>query len=390
MIEATRRIPQLDGIRGTAISLVIIWHFVVSPMTQAAHQGAVSRVVAHIGLLTWSGVDLFFVLSGFLIGGILIDAKDSPNYFSTFYVRRAFRILPVYLFVVTTYAVLWGFAAGHHAILRETFGSPMPWYVYFTFTQNFWLAHHAWDAVYLTLSWSLAVEEQFYLLLPAIIRFLPRPWLLPVATTLGFGSAIARSALYLHYGSPWGTAAYTLIISRADALMLGVICAVLLRDDRCKQFLAENVWIIKTCLAIFGLGVAVLTYNGWGMGTMPMCTLGFTCVALFYTSVLMIAMVSPEGILSRVFRARWLMWLGTIAYALYLFHEIVLDAVFRLVFHHAPFLANGFNALAALLALVVALSLAWLSWKFFESKLVKVGHRFVYGGRAASRSRPPS
>src|SRR5271163_530813 len=107
MIESTRRIPQLDGIRGTAILLVIIWHFVVVPVTQAPHQGEIGRIVAHIGLLTWSGVDLFFVLSGFLIGGILIDARDSPNYFSTFYVRRVFRILPIYLLVVVAYALLW-------------------------------------------------------------------------------------------------------------------------------------------------------------------------------------------------------------------------------------------------------------------------------------------
>jgi peptidoglycan/LPS O-acetylase OafA/YrhL len=152
----------------------------------------------------------------------------------------------------------------------------------------------------------------------------------------------------------------------------------------------ENKWIIKTSFAIFGLGVAVLTYKGWGMGTMPVCTLGFTCVALFYASLLMIAMVSPGGLLARAFRARWLMWLGTIAYALCLFHEIILDAVFRLVLHHTPMMTNEFDALTALLALVVALSLAQLSWKYFESKLVKIGHRFAYGSRATTRSPAPN
>jgi peptidoglycan/LPS O-acetylase OafA/YrhL len=386
MTESSRRIPQLDGIRGTAILLVVIWHFIVVPITQAPHPGAFARMVVRTGLLTWSGVDLFFVLSGFLIGGILIDAKDAPNYFSTFYVRRVFRILPIYLLVVIAYVLLWNSAVKHQTILRETFGSPMPSYVYLTFTQNFWLAHHVWDAIFLNLSWSLAVEEQFYLLLPAVIRVLPKPWLLPVAVGLAFGSAVTRSLMYLYYGPSWGAAAYTLIVSRADALMLGVICAVLLRDGNCKEYLTKNPWIIKTSFVISGLGVGVLTYKGWGMGTMPMCTLGFTCVALFYASLLMIAMVLPDGLLGQTFRARWVIWLGTIAYALYLFHEIVLDGVFRLFLNHAPVMANGFEALTTLLALVVALGLAYLSWRYFESKLIRAGHRFTYDTTRSTRS----
>jgi len=186
MTESARRIPQLDGIRGAAILLVIVWHFVVVSTLLGPGEGAISRIISHAGLLTWSGVDLFFVLSGFLIGGILIDAKDSPNYFSTFYVRRVFRILPIYALAVLAYLLLWSSAAGQQTVLRETLGRPMPWYVYLTFTQNFWLAHHASDAIYLSLSWSLAVEEQFYLLLPTIIRVLPRFWLLPVAVALAF------------------------------------------------------------------------------------------------------------------------------------------------------------------------------------------------------------
>jgi peptidoglycan/LPS O-acetylase OafA/YrhL len=94
--------------------------------------------------------------------------------------------------------------------------------------------------------------------------------------------------------------------------------------------------------------------------------------------------------LSRVFRARWLMWLGTIAYASYLVHEIVLDAVFRLLLHRTPLMTDGFDALTSLVTLGVALCLAPLSWKYFESKLVRMGHRFTYGSRAATRSPAPN
>ena len=354
------------------------------------HHGVILRMIAHAGLLTWKGVDLFFVLSGFLIGGILIDAKESDGYFSTFYIRRVFRILPIYFLVVVAYLLIWSLADGQKAVLQQTVGRPMPWYVYFTFTQNFWLAHHLWDAVYLTVSWSLAVEEQFYLLLPVIIRVLPRLWLLPVAVALAFGCAATRSLMYLHYGPSWGTAAYTLIVSRADALMLGVICAVLLRDRRWTELLMKNRWAIRASLVMFGLGMILLSYRGWGMGTLPMCTLGFTWVALFYASVLMLAMVSPKGVLSRAFRVRWLMWLGTIAYSLYLFHEIVLSTAFRLLLHHTPAMVNGVDALTALLALGIALGLARVSWVYFESKLVRAGHRFTYRSRGSTHSPVPT
>ena len=96
--------------------------------------------------------------------------------------------------------------------------------------------------------------------------------------------------------------------------MLGVICAVLFRDPNWKAALTRNRWAINVSLALFGLGVAILTYKRWSMGTVPMCTLGFTCLALFYSSVLMVAMISPQGLLSRIFQASSLRWLGTIAY----------------------------------------------------------------------------
>jgi peptidoglycan/LPS O-acetylase OafA/YrhL len=387
MSDSARRIPQLDGVRGTAISLVVIWHFVVVPIMREPHEGVIAHFIAHAGLLTWSGVDLFFVLSGFLIGGILIDAKESHDYFRTFYVRRAFRILPIYMLVVISYLLLWSVATEQRNVLQETLGFPMPWYVYLSFTQNFWLAHRAWDSVYLTVSWSLAVEEQFYLLLPAIIRILPRQSFFPAAATLALASASTRCLLYLHYGASWGTAAYTLIFSRADALMLGVICAVLLRDRGWKALLVRNLWAIKGCFVMFGLGIALLTYKGWGMGTMPMCTFGFTYLALFYALALMIAMISPEGWLSRTFRARWLMGLGSIAYGLYLFHAIVLTVIFRIVLHRPPAMVNWLDGVTSLSAFVVTLGLARLSWKYFESKLVRFGHRFTYGDRSST---PPS
>jgi peptidoglycan/LPS O-acetylase OafA/YrhL len=157
-------------------------------------------------------------------------------------------------------------------------------------------------------------------LLPTVIRIVPsRQSSLPATVILAINSALSRCFLYLHYGATWGTAAYTLISSRADALMLGVICAVLFRDPNWKAALTRNRWAtyLSRCS---GLVSQSSPYKRWGMGTEPVCTLGFTCLALFYSSVLMVSMISPQGLLSRTFQASSLRWLGTIAYALYLFH----------------------------------------------------------------------
>lgn len=106
MLKSGGRIPELDGIRGTAIALVLVEHFFRFPFV---HGTLLSRATIPFRL-AWTGVDLFFVLSGFLIGGILIDARKSENYFQVFYVRRFFRIVPIYAAVLVSVAIL-GFLA---------------------------------------------------------------------------------------------------------------------------------------------------------------------------------------------------------------------------------------------------------------------------------------
>ena len=134
-INSSTRIPALDGLRGIAILLVLMVHS-FSDFHFVHHPGLTWLV--RMSRLGWSGVDLFFVLSGFLIGGILLDARNSPNYFKTFYIRRAYRILPLY-FLVLTLAWL-TFQAGQLGWLRgswaELFSGKIPWWTFFTFTQN--------------------------------------------------------------------------------------------------------------------------------------------------------------------------------------------------------------------------------------------------------------
>lgn len=120
-----------------------------------------------VAAITRSGLDLFFVLSGFLIGGILLDARSSPNYFKTFYIRRAYRILPLYGIITARFFV----SRLHFAQSGPLLPLTIPWFAYVTLTQNLWIAWlGSWGPAAMTVTWSLAVEEQFYLTAPVLIR----------------------------------------------------------------------------------------------------------------------------------------------------------------------------------------------------------------------------
>ena len=152
--------------------------------------------------LSWTGVDLFFVLSGFLIGGILLDSRASTNYYSVFYKRRFFRIIPIYLVALLVVPVLVSLGQGPEASrLRMAHLEGAPWYAYLTFTQNFWMAHAGTLGCNgLAMTWSLAVEEQFYLTVPLYIRALSRRWLTRFLV-IGICSAPLLRILLLRFGS---------------------------------------------------------------------------------------------------------------------------------------------------------------------------------------------
>ena len=176
-VGSTTRIPELDGIRGNiAIGPVFLAHFL---MISSRPGSALAYALVPLRL-TWSGVDLFFVLSGFLIGGILLDAREAANYFQVFYRRRFFRIIPIYavllsVVVFTMYLASAGQIAKYDAVLS----GPLPWPYYPFFLQNIGMSvHNSWGNFPLGVTWSLAIEEQFYLTLPLLVRFLSRRALL--------------------------------------------------------------------------------------------------------------------------------------------------------------------------------------------------------------------
>lgn len=358
------RLPELDGLRGIAILLVLVWHLLPAAIAPAppAWQHAVAVVIR----FAWSGVDLFFVLSGFLIGGTLLDERDSPRYFRTFYARRAYRILPLYAVMVALFAILR--VVMNDAAHAWLFTPAMPLATYVTFTQNIAMARAgAFGAQWLGPTWSLAIEEQFYLVLPLVLRLVPRSRVLLVVTGLAVAAPLVRWALVMAGASPM--APYVLMPARADALMVGVLAAYLWRR-RDTIGLARRRPQLYAAAAVLAAAIVVLALLHEAVTTPHMTRWGYSVLALFYGVVLLLALPSghDDG-LRRALRLAPLRFTGRIAYALYLLHLPMWGLVAPLV----PSQPLGVTA-----GLAATFAIATASWYRFEAPLVARGHRHRY------------
>jgi peptidoglycan/LPS O-acetylase OafA/YrhL len=357
------RVPALDGVRGVAILLVVFGHYGMCLIQ--SKPGSITSYALACLRLTWCGVDLFFVLSGFLIGGILIDQRLSQSYFQTFYVRRACRIFPLYF------------------LMLLAFGNASPLAAYATFTQNIVMAaQNNLGSSWLAVTWSLAVEEQFYLLLPFVILYCaPRrlPWVLVGAIA---AAPLLRLALNLWTGHET-EAVYVLMPCRMDALLIGVLLAWHMR--RPEQF-----WLNPNKLAYVGFGTlfagaAFLTVRYSSHTALGMSTFGYTWMALLFGCLLWLVL-HRRGFLHAAMCFPPLRWLGTIAYGVYLMHVGLLQLMHGLILHRAPQITGLGDATITLLALVVTLALAAVSYRYFEAPIIGLGR--VFSGYKLDQGRP--
>jgi peptidoglycan/LPS O-acetylase OafA/YrhL len=342
-----------------------------------SHSALLSKFLA-AGQLTWSGVDLFFVLSGFLIGGILLDARDSPRYFQTFYIRRACRIFPLYGAVTALFFV-------RHLpvhVLPGPLGdySPLtiPWWAYLTLTQNFWMAQIGWfGARAMLVTWSLAIEEQFYLTIPFLIRKLRADRLLIVLVSIVVGAPLLRELVF--FSLPHGPfACFVLMPCRADALCLGVLSALLVRSPRGWELLQSRRKALYWITGVFFAGIVFVAYMQYGQLSNIMTTVGYSWVALFYTCCLLVVVSKTKGRVQRWLGNRVLMWLGTLAYCTYLIHVPLSEAGRRVLALQFPDAPSATWLLGGLLGVAATLVIASLSWKYFEKPLLRRGHMYNY------------
>jgi peptidoglycan/LPS O-acetylase OafA/YrhL len=375
-ILPSRRIPELDGLRGLAILLVILDHYIASASN--ARLGLWPHRALSLFTVGWSGVDLFFVLSGFLIGGILLDARDSPTYFRTFYMRRVFRILPVYYTWILLYALTVGWVLWRSpGWLGVSLSSFKPVLIQVLFLQNMQFGTQALAWAWFGVTWSLAVDEQFYLIAPPLIRFL-------TARRLFFflmGTICAAPILRVMVSRIWmpgTTAASFLMPCRADALACGILLAMAWRSDSVRRFLKANAVLFKRIL--LGLLGGVLALLWWLLHPSSLIgvSIGYTWMALFYACLLVVTLTQEGSWIARAMRNPMLRRLGTISYCVYILHYAFNLLMHRLILHGSPEIFDAQGVGVTLLALMLTIGVASLSWRYFERPLIERGHRYLY------------
>lgn len=373
------RFPALDGIRAMAVTLVFIDHF-----GGGAHSGRVLQFVREICTRGWVGVDLFFVLSGFLITGILFDTRDDSHFFKRFFVRRSVRIFPVFYLVVAILLALtpilqYQWRAGHLLFL--------------VYMGNLWGNHDF--SLYEVLSanhptfkasighfWSLCVEEQFYLLWPAVVWLVhDRVKLLWTAFGISVLALVLRCAMLVVAGP---VVAETWIIRtlpfRMDTLLIGGMLALLLRGPNAARWqrLCRPLLLISSglVLAIFLLSPAY--DSGW------LLTVGLTLIALAGAGLVGLTLRSGSNSF-RLFYRKPLLILGRYSYGFYIFHYLYawawIQILIRLTNHfHSKAIAG---AIALSLNFTIVFFVAKLSYDLFEVKFLRLKRHFEYDSEMA-------
>lgn len=357
------RITELDGVRAIAIVLVLIWHY---GNNQVVYE--LNSFTKYFRILTsmfWSGVDLFFVLSGFLIGRILLINRDRSNYFSVFYLRRTFRIFPLYYFLVFSFLICAYLGLGKY--FPHLMSDPHPAWSYLLFVQNYFMGEADFGAKWLGVTWSLAVEEQFYLLLPITIystNFKKLPYLLVALILLAPLFRIILPSAH----------AFVSLLSRMDALLIGVLLAYLTLMPNALIILRNNLKYLYMAFVVLLAGVITFTilFADWYPSYV------YSWLAVFYAVILLIALSDRNGLVAKILNSPILLKLGTISYGVYIFHELTTYLLHQLLLNQSPRIASLKELAVTMLSLVVTILAATLSYHYFEKPFLKIGKSYRY------------
>jgi len=362
-------IPELDGVRGLAILLVMLFHF------QGARPHLIPKALTYPMILGWSGVDLFFVLSGFLITGILVETRDAENYFSSFYARRVLRILPLYLLAVFLCFRVAAPLLRRAGVELDPGGALEPWY--WLHASN-WRSAFGWDVRPLSHFWSLSIEEQFYLVWPMLVLWIPPPRL-GAACALLAAAACGLRCFAAFRGAP-PEALHRLTIFRLDALALGGLVACVVRSPGALTWVRRRFrWIASGSVA----ALAVLVWLGRAATSLPMASFGYTVFAVVYAALIFAAFdrAGSSTLLAGALRRPWLRSFGRYSYAMYVFHYPI--SLYQASFFQrwAEGLSEPAKAGLWAISLVVGIGLSYgigiASWNLIEKRFLALKRFFL-------------
>jgi len=365
----------LDGLRGFASLYVIVSH--LFPLLRGPGIGGrVGRSLIDFG---WSGVDLFFVLSGFLITGILLKSKgdSAGRYFGVFYARRFLRVFPVYYLMLVIFLVIVPRLSVFERLNYFWYarGNSFPYWMYLS---NWGEQLHAGTHRFLCVCWSLAIEEQYYLVWPLTVWFTSRRGLAIASIGLLGLSALLRSGLFVIFDWP-ATTVFHVTFGHLDGIALGSLLAVAWRDRERYGAILDRFAGLTAPLGAALLAVVLyagLTHaDGAEQAYAPILVLGFPLVALFYGSLLIRSLIRP-GSVRAIFSTPFLRMLGKYSYAAYLFQFAaawLVDIVVAHAHERVPLLPalTGPAGLFCKFVLQVTATygLAALSWKLLEGPI---------------------
>ncbi|MEO5589356.1 MAG: acyltransferase [Gemmatimonadaceae bacterium] len=368
----SQHVPELDGIRGIAILIVMLGHFTIG-FTPATSIDKAVMILLQTG---WAGVDLFFVLSGFLITGILIDARGAPHYFRNFYARRVLRIFPAYYIFLVLFFVVAPITLGRVVQWPfEAWRSSQWWF--WSYASNLQILFPGWVRPEpLSHFWSLAVEEQFYLFWPAVVLLATPKWLVRICFLFLVGCVVLR--IWMHLSGINPTAGYRITPARLDTLGAGALLAIGVRRHAVWETIRR--WPGRgVVVSLSGLLAIAIPDRGMLQGDFAMQAAGYSLLALLGVC-LIVSSVDPvkrDTRLNRFLRNPIMLFLGKYSYAMYIIHFPLDWAMENLGWGVSRFpviMGSAIPAMAmfAVLAGSITAVLALASWVIVEKPLLKL------------------
>lgn len=386
--QAAQHIPALDGIRGIAILMVLLVHFYRRELFH--DQGALNMLTGRLAGVGNYGVELFFVLSGFLITGILVDYRCEPGSLIKFYTRRSLRIFPLYFLSLAVVLLILPrfveFDSGARLIVDH-----QSWL--WTYMMNWPTPGWIWDESKVFAMghfWSLCVEEHYYLFWPAMVYLLPRkslPWACVALVGVGLASRWAASVL----GSATPPVLEWLTVRKIDGLAIGSLLAIVLRDARLLRFLPTGrayVWILGIAATLAAVHIGLPRGVNFRILSIVNETAVVVCCGM---AVLSAVRADSSGVYHRMLTSGWLVSLGKYSYGLYVIHGMLRPQLLRWydvttmpVFPGSWFL---YQVSFYLFATLISYGLAVLSYQMIERPFLSL-KRFVDYGKPRRKECP--
>jgi peptidoglycan/LPS O-acetylase OafA/YrhL len=369
------RIKELDGLRGIAVVLVMASH--IFRRANEFTQHPILYFISNAAAIGWIGVDIFFVLSGFLITSILFNAREKQHYFRNFYVRRILRIVPLY------YAVMLIVFLIVIPIKTPEFVDKIPQLIPFQllYLQN-WVVLTPWaqSSLYIGVTWSLAIEEQFYLFWPALVYFIKKESLFKLGLGYFLLSGIIRATGILLWKDTFQAIHffYYNSFTRFDELIFGGLLAIAISSNYWREKIKTIAQPTLFASLFFFIALWVIDQSPLNFKHIPINLAGYTSMSILTGALISVFVIHPENSkIRQVFRNGMLVFLGKYSYAMYLFHIPVLLILLDLLWwtHYRGwkmyllFIASSF---------LVTIALSFASWHLFEKHMLNLKKHFEY------------